>query len=229
MREWKTWKFVVAAGGWGVASTLTASLLYIAALVQASHYGSSVTTVVLLAVTVPLFWIGSYMAWSKEHDENEKLRDPVIEFEIGHSSVKQRIAVNQNAFHRRIKVTNKSDALAKDCELALVSCTAEIPGLTPDSTLQVKDAPNGARQTDINRGDTKHFDLFVAFLTPETEWPQNVFVWTPNHPEIPRYGKAEYEIVLRLTGSNFSPRRWKGVVLMGEGDAEILRLEPLAA
>jgi hypothetical protein len=64
----KIWLFVSDAGGWAVASNTTAIVLYVIGLISASKYGASITTFIIVAVSVPLFWVGAFIAWNKQYE-----------------------------------------------------------------------------------------------------------------------------------------------------------------
>ena len=51
-----------------MASNTASLLLYVAGLISASKYGASITTFVLVAGSVPLFWIGAFIAWKKQYE-----------------------------------------------------------------------------------------------------------------------------------------------------------------
>src|SRR4051794_7396642 len=63
------WRFIKDAGGWGVASNTASLVFYITGLVAASKYSAIITAYVLLTTSIPLFWIGSYLAWKNKDRE----------------------------------------------------------------------------------------------------------------------------------------------------------------
>jgi hypothetical protein len=64
----KIWLFVSDAGGWGVASNTASIVLYVIGLISVSKYGASITTFSLVAASVPLFWVGAFIAWKKQYE-----------------------------------------------------------------------------------------------------------------------------------------------------------------
>ncbi len=64
----KIWLFVSDAGGWGVASNTASLVLYVLGIISASKHGASITAFVVVAVSVPLFWVGAYFAWNKQYE-----------------------------------------------------------------------------------------------------------------------------------------------------------------
>ena len=189
------------------------------------------STQVLIATLFLLFIFFNARAFLLQAERIEQLTDPPFTFVASYSSTRQRI-LGTNAFCRRVGITNDSDVVAKDCELVLASCSADIPGLTPDTALPVKDG-GGIRKTDINPGDTKHFDVFYTFLVgltgTATEHAYKTIVCAPNEPEIGMWPESKEVIIFRLVGSNFEPRIWNADAVVGDGDARITRLEPLAS
>ena len=53
---------------WGVASNTASIVLYLLGIISASKYGASITAFVIVALSVPLFWVGAFIAWKKQHD-----------------------------------------------------------------------------------------------------------------------------------------------------------------
>lgn len=125
----------------------------------------------------------------------------------------------------RIGITNDSFEVARECELALVSCSLEIPGLTTPVPLPVKGSVNKTR-TDINCGETKHFDLFGAFLNPAIDWPERTFLWVDNYPYVPIMAPTRGTALFSLTGSNFLPQLWNGTICVDQGDVRLTSLMP---
>jgi hypothetical protein len=64
----KIWLFVSDAGGWAVASNTASLVLYVLGIISASKHGASITAFVIVAVSVPLFWIGAFIAWNKQYE-----------------------------------------------------------------------------------------------------------------------------------------------------------------
>jgi hypothetical protein len=66
-------EFAKDAGEWGIASWVTALAMFAIAVWEHIH-DKPVSAFILVCVTVPLFWIGSYFAWSKKKQalENER-------------------------------------------------------------------------------------------------------------------------------------------------------------
>jgi hypothetical protein len=66
--EWlkNTPEFIADAGAWGIASVITAAVLFGIGLWE--HYrDKSVPAFWFICLTIPLFWIGAYAAWLKKH------------------------------------------------------------------------------------------------------------------------------------------------------------------
>jgi hypothetical protein len=66
-------EFLRDSGGWGVASEVAALFTYGIGLWEHSH-DRPIPAFVLLTISVPLFWIGAYVAWSKKRRDNVTLR-----------------------------------------------------------------------------------------------------------------------------------------------------------
>lgn len=127
----------------------------------------------------------------------------------------------------RIAITNHSLEVARDCELALVSCSLHIPGLTTPVVLPVREGSSRTK-TDINCGEAKYFDLFGAFLNPSIDWPERTFVWAPNCPYVPVMSLTRGAALFSLTGSNFHPQFWNGSISVDQGDVRLTSLLPVA-
>ena len=166
--------------------------------------------------------------------ENRSLRDRPILFTARSTKTVQRDP-KMHAIYRRIAITNDSREVAKDCELAIASWTFNVDGLSANTPLVVKDT-NNQRATNINRQDTKEFDLFITRLMWGTDLPELIAVGAPNYPQIkaPTVKDILYdgptrhaEIVCRLTGSNFNRRQFKAVLLLAGNDIEIESVIPI--
>jgi heme O synthase-like polyprenyltransferase len=75
-----------------VASNTASLVLYVLGIISASKYGTSITAFVIVALSVPLFWVGAFIAWNKQYDgkvEAEKRRS-VGRPSIAPSSYKQK-------------------------------------------------------------------------------------------------------------------------------------------
>lgn len=60
-----------------MASNTASLVLYVLGIISASKYGTSITAFVIVALSVPLFWVGAFIAWNKQYDgkvEAEKRR-----------------------------------------------------------------------------------------------------------------------------------------------------------
>lgn len=123
----------------------------------------------------------------------------------------------------RIGITNHTLDDAHDCELALVTCSFEIPGLSLPSALPVKGSISKFK-TDIKSGNTEYFDLFGALLDPAIDWPERTFLWVRNCPYVPRMEPTSAIAVFSLTGSNFPSQLWKGNIQIDQGDARLTHL-----
>lgn len=58
-------EFVRDSGGWGVASELTALAVFLIGLWEHFH-DKTIAPFVLIAISVPLFWAGAFVAWNKK-------------------------------------------------------------------------------------------------------------------------------------------------------------------
>lgn len=65
-------EFVRDSGGWGLTSEITALVLFVIAFWEHSH-DKSVTAFTLLVVSVPLFWVGAFIAWAKKNKRLEEI------------------------------------------------------------------------------------------------------------------------------------------------------------
>ena len=63
-------EFVIDAGGWGIASLLAAAVSFGISVWDHLH-DKPVSSLVFVCVTVPLFWMGSYIAWAKKRRQLE--------------------------------------------------------------------------------------------------------------------------------------------------------------
>jgi hypothetical protein len=76
---WRFIQFLKDSGGWGLTSTLATLFVYLIGLYE--HFqGNTIAASILLALTVPLFWIGAYISWSKKDDELNELKKQLQEF-----------------------------------------------------------------------------------------------------------------------------------------------------
>jgi hypothetical protein len=66
-------QFIADAGGWGVASVAACFVFYSWAIWEHTH-DKPLSAFLLLAVTIPLFWIGSLVAWWKVRKELDGLK-----------------------------------------------------------------------------------------------------------------------------------------------------------
>lgn len=153
-----------------------------------------------------------------------ELSDPNIEFSLTHKSVLQRDA-SLHAWYRRVCLANRSDHPARNCELAIESWSFKtIQGLSADTALIVKDL--GVYKTDVNKKNSKQFDLFVSVLDFGKDSVLATKVGAPNYPEIVPDDEKHHEIVLRLTGA-FNVRRWRVLFTIRGKDVEITDIKPL--
>ena len=166
---------------------------------------------------LPRRWSIPNNVWHATHQASD---DCEIFFVAAPSLTREAICAEAGIISR-IAITNKSSAVARECELALVSCSLAIPGLTLPVALPLKNAA-GKTKTDFSRGETKYFDLFGAFLN-STDWPDRTFVWAPNFPWVPKEGPTG-AAVFRLTGTNFRPHTWTGSIRLDRGDAQLTRV-----
>jgi hypothetical protein len=66
-------KFVMASGRWGVASEIAAFIVFLIGIWE--HFrDKSLTAFVFISISIPLFWIGAYLAWSKERYKLDELQ-----------------------------------------------------------------------------------------------------------------------------------------------------------
>lgn len=66
----KAKEFIKDAGGWGLTSCSAAAILFCLAIWEHAH-NKPVPTLVFFCLTVPLFWIGSFIAWLKKNEAFE--------------------------------------------------------------------------------------------------------------------------------------------------------------
>lgn len=71
-------RFITGAGGWAMGSNFASFIFYIVGLITLGKYGSSITVTVMLAISVPLCWIGAFLAWKKLDDKLTKGNRPSI-------------------------------------------------------------------------------------------------------------------------------------------------------
>jgi hypothetical protein len=64
------WQFIRDAGGWGMTSTLAAFATFAISLYEHIQ-DKPLSAYLLVAITVPLFWIGAFIAWNKKRREVE--------------------------------------------------------------------------------------------------------------------------------------------------------------
>ena len=51
-----------------MASNFASLVFYVLGIIAVSKYGTSVTAFSFVAVSVPLFWVGAFVAWKKQYD-----------------------------------------------------------------------------------------------------------------------------------------------------------------
>jgi hypothetical protein len=66
-------EFLQDAGGWGVGSVVAAFAFFALGLWEHSQ-DKSVSAFVFVCLSVPLFWVGAFLAWRKKYKELEKER-----------------------------------------------------------------------------------------------------------------------------------------------------------
>jgi hypothetical protein len=159
---------------------------------------------------------------STQHNEIVALRDPLVQFQVAPTETLQKDANFHGILHR-IAVKNTSEITVTDCRLLIENWTFVTTGLSADSPMQVKDEKE--RQTTINRDDTKQFDLFITQLEWTTDKPQFTVIGAANLPTLPAEGG--YTVIVRLTGREFSARRYKVLLLAREHSVKITRLDEL--
>src|SRR5208337_4933682 len=64
--------FIRDAGGWGVASVVAAFLAFGIAIYDHAN-DKPVSAFVFVCLSVPLFWLGAYLAWKKERGQAKEL------------------------------------------------------------------------------------------------------------------------------------------------------------
>ena len=57
-----------------MASNTASLVLYVLGIISASKYGTSITAFVIVALSVPLFWVGAFIAWNKQYDGKVDVR-----------------------------------------------------------------------------------------------------------------------------------------------------------
>jgi hypothetical protein len=202
---------------------LTGSLLLgTLGLFQVLFTSAHVPRWVYLAIGAGFLVWAFFRTWAREYHANE------IKFAASYSATPQTTAAGLPGVFQRIGITNKAPVLAQECELVISSFSVTVPGLSMDTPLNIKDAD--VRKGDINPRSTRHFDLFLTYQSPQTDWPHGTFVLAPNAPNIPWKEVKEVGImVLKLTGRNFVPFTWRARIRLEGGEVEILSIEPLTA
>jgi len=167
----------------------------------------------------------NYAHFKELANELDSLKGPVS-FVAGHSATEQ---ISREGFPivlHRIGITNESPIVAKSCQLVIRKVSLNIPGLSMDTPLNIKDAD--VRTGDIKRNATSHFDLFLTYhKAKKTESPHGTYVIAPNMPSIPwREQEETGEFGLKLQGDNFDPKFWSVVVRLNSGLVEITDVKP---
>jgi hypothetical protein len=176
-----------------------------------------VREIVHVILDLPRCWSTPRNVWHAAHQASDESE---ICFVAAPSFSREAICAEAGIINR-IAITNKSSAVARECELALVGCSLSIPGLTLPIALPLKDGL-GQTKTDFNPEETKYFDLFGAFLNSR-DWPERTFLWVSNFPWVPKEGPTG-GAVFRLTGTNFRPHTWTGSIRLDRGDARLTRV-----
>lgn len=88
--------FLFASGRWAMASDIAAMLTFIIGMWEHAH-SRSLTAFILVCVSVPLFWMGAYLAWRREYIANREGPEIVLEWETsGRGSTRRDLATLKN-------------------------------------------------------------------------------------------------------------------------------------
>lgn len=157
----------------------------------------------------------------------ESLMGPV-KFVAGHSATEQTSNAGLPMIVHRVLIRNDSSMVAEGCQLVIRKFSLQVPGLSMDTPLNIKDAD--MRRGDIARSSTVHFDLFMTFHKANRgDTPHGTYVLAPNTPSIPWTDEERLEeIILMLQGGNFDAKFWKARVRIIRGDIEIMGILPSA-
>jgi hypothetical protein len=178
-------------------------------------------------VIVAGFVLSAFHVWRFERVAKEKLIHPVFDFLVEPKRTPQKDP-SQHAIYHRIAVTNVSPpVVACKCRLLIESWSFSCDSLSSDTPLDIKDEHPRKIETDINQGDTKQFDLFITRLVWDTNDPEFTVVCAPNYPVINNGPGAGKEILLRLTGENFSPQRFRVLVIVEGKQVRITRIDKI--
>ena len=220
LAEW-IWAVIKAWYGW-VGASATVGLVSFG---QGMGWWRSPGRHVYVGLLAAGFIWSVFTAWVKEHRDKLALMSPKMVFVGSYSSAEQISKEGLPVIFQRIGLKNDSPAIAQECELVISKCSINVPGLSMDTPLNIKDVD--ARKGDINRGATRHFDLFITYHTNRNEWPHGTYIMAPNTPSIPwRESKETAEILLTLTGRNFDSEMWRVKVRLEEGKAEVVEFKP---
>jgi hypothetical protein len=174
--------------------------------------------------------ISATQAFFRLYNENQTLKDRPYTFEAKIYATPQTSAEGMPIKIHRIAITNTSKDHAECCELTLTSLPVEVPGLTRDTALEVKDSVRERSITDITRGSTKHFDLFMTYLEPHvsaTNRPRETIVLAPNYPTFVDDGKKQWgDAVLSLGGKKFNAQKWALRVIVDKGIVDVGSIIP---
>jgi hypothetical protein len=120
--------FLSDAGGWGLTSVLAAFLFFGIAIWEHTH-DKPITAFTLLALSVPLFWIGAYVAWHKKAVALERVQDQVPRIAQHGSRAKLELRFSQvepycfreihSITHHRVGIYNRSSVSAENVEVFL--------------------------------------------------------------------------------------------------------------
>lgn len=143
-------------------------------------------------------------------------------FSSNHSATPQTSGSGLPMIVHRVSITNDSSMVAQRCQLVIQTCSIEVPELSMDTPLNIKDA--NVLIGDIGRGATSHFDLFMTFhKANKGDSPYGTYILAPNRPSIPPVdGEQLEEITLKLQGDNFDPKRWRVTIRVDRSLIEIM-------
>lgn len=174
--EWKAMRklrhFVSDAGAWGVASDFASFIFYVIGIVQASKNGAaSVTAFVFVAASVPLFWIGAYLAWDKVKGKVQGSEDQIADLKTAYVKILGVHVPQDNQYtetitgtQHRIDVHNSSTAKsARDVEAKLIRVEPGVSSLRLPVPLAHMHDRSHPQQTkfQLNPEDHKYIDLIL--------------------------------------------------------------------
>jgi hypothetical protein len=114
--SWKPLEFIKDSGTWGLSSEIAALVLFAIAFWEHGR-GNSISPFILLVLSVPLFWIGAFVAWNKKAAKLHSIEEtkPKIRFSdptaiyVEHVSQEYNLVRIDNVPFLKIRFVNKPD------------------------------------------------------------------------------------------------------------------------